>query len=312
MPAHPIPLGDESLDSLVAAWLDMKYPLASCSPHTRKSYRGDVNNYLTFLRDYHGMAVTPDRLASTDRRTLRAWLASERVRGIAPRSIARRLSAVKGFYRWLNEQYGVETVTVETTRSPRYRSKHPRPAKEADCRSMLDHLRGDDPEDWIAARNIAVFLLLYGCGLRISEALSLRYGDTPLGDAITITGKGRKERRVPVIEMARVAVERYTALCPHCTDRGAALFFGKRGAPLGQRTIRTVLAGTRNALGLPASTTPHALRHSFATHILNAGGDIRVIQELLGHASIATTERYTLVEPSTLMETYRNAHPLAD
>lgn len=300
------------MDRLVASWIEMKLPPASGSPHTRKSYRGDINDYLSFLCKYLGMQVTPDQLASVDRRTLRAWLASERTRGIAPRSIARKLSAIKGFYRWLNEQYGIDTVTVETTRSPRYKSKHPRPVTVTGCQTMLGHLDGDDDGDWIAARNIAVFLLLYGCGMRVSEALSLRYGDAPLGDAITITGKGNRERRVPVIQEARQAVDRYTALCPHCTDQKAALFYGKRGGPLGQRTVRKVLEGARNALGLPSSTTPHALRHSFATHILNAGGEIRVIQELLGHKSIATTERYTLVEPSTLLETYRNAHPLAD
>ncbi|MCY4259403.1 MAG: tyrosine recombinase XerC [Rhodobacteraceae bacterium] len=290
----------------------MKLPPASASPHTRTSYRGDVNDYLSFLTGYLGMQVTSDQLADVDRRTLRAWLASERSRGIAPRSIARKLSAVKGFYRWLNEQYGIDIVTVETTRSPRYKSKHPRPANVDDCKSILDHLGDDDAGDWIAARNVAVFLLLYGCGMRVSEALSLRHGNTPLGEAVTITGKGNRERRVPVIDDARHAVDRYTALCPYCIDPDAPLFYGKRGGPLGQRTVRKVMESARNALGLPQTTTPHALRHSFATHILNAGGDIRIIQELLGHKSIATSERYTLVEPSRLLETYRNAHPLAD
>jgi len=302
--------GGIPVDNLVSDWLEMGLLPTTASDHTIRSYRSDVGGFVKFLTDYHGRRATLDMVGGIDRRTMRSWMASEREKGVSARSLARKLSAVRGFYRWLNQQYGIDTMIVETSKSPRYNSKHPRPAGVKDCRDMLEHL--DDAGNWIAARNVALFLLMYGCGLRVSEALSLRMGDTPLSDTVRIIGKGGKERIVPVISEARKGVDRYVSLCPQSLDRDDALFRGKRGAPLGSRAVRKVIEEARLSLGLPGTTTPHALRHSFATHILNAGGDIRIIQELLGHKSISSTEKYTLVEPSKLLETYRKSHPFAE
>lgn len=305
-------LRDIPADALFRDWKEQKLLAGSGSEHTVKSYSSDVTNFLRFLTDYLGGQPDLARIAGIDRRTMRAWMASERSRGLSARSLARKISSVRGFYRWLNEMHGIDIMIVETTRSPRYNSKHPRPITITDCKNMMDHLGKDAGKDWVAARDVALFLMMYGCGLRVSEVLSMRQSDAPLPDVIRIVGKGSKERIVPVLDEARAAVDRYVALCPYCIDRNEAMFFGKRGAPLGQRTVRKVIERARLALSLPHSTTPHALRHSFATHILNAGCDIRTIQELLGHKSIASTEKYTLVETSRLLETYRKAHPFAE
>ncbi|MDO9523920.1 MAG: tyrosine-type recombinase/integrase, partial [Gemmobacter sp.] len=196
-------------------------------------------------------------------------------------------------------------------RAPRCRRKLPRPLSEDAARAVLDQVGDDAREPWIAARDEAVVTLLYGCGLRISEALGLTAAAHPLADVLRIIGKGGKERLVPVLPVARSAVARYVGLCPYPLQRDGALFRGARGGPLGSRQIALVMERLRAQLGLPASATPHALRHSFATHLLSAGGDLRTIQELLGHASLSTTQAYTAVDAARLMEVYAKAHPRA-
>jgi integrase/recombinase XerC len=218
---------------------------------------------------------------------------------------------VKSFARWLADHDGVEVTAILATRAPRAKRKLPRPLSEDAARAMLETAPAQATEPWIAARDAAVLTLLYGCGLRISEALGLAADLLPLGDTLRIRGKGGKERVVPVIAPARAAVAAYAASCPHPLTPGTPLFRGRRGGPLNPRLVARAMEHARMQLGLPATATPHALRHSFATHLLDAGGDLRAIQDLLGHASLATTEGYTAVDTARLMEVYAAAHPKA-
>jgi integrase/recombinase XerC len=238
-------------------------------------------------------------------------MASERARGVGARSLARQLSAVKTFYRWLSEREGFEPTAVLSTRSPKFTKKLPRPLAEGAATAMIETVELQSTEGWIAARDQAVVTLLYGCGLRISEALGLTQADAPLPPVMRIMGKGGKERIVPVMDAARAAVDAYLDLAPHLPDPAAPLFRGARGGPLNPRMVQKVMEKARMQLGLPATATPHAMRHSFATHLLTAGGDLRAIQELLGHASLSTTQAYTAVDTAHLMDVYNRTHPKA-
>ena len=292
-------------------WLDSLGALAGRSGNTQNAYRGDVTEFLSFMTLHHserqGLAAL-ERITVSD---MRAWMADQRNSGVGARSLARKLSAVKSFYRWLAEREGFEPTTVLSTRSPKFTRKLPRPLAEDAARAMIETVEVQSNSDWVAARDVAVVTLLYGCGLRISEALSLTGADAPLPETVRILGKGDKERIVPVIPAARSAVDRYLRLCPHPQSPQVPLFRGIRGGALNPRAIQGVMARARMQLGLPATATPHAMRHSFATHLLSAGGDLRTIQELLGHASLSTTQTYTAVDTARLMEVYNRAHPKA-
>ena len=242
---------------------------------------------------------------------MRAWMAHERNRGVSARSLARSLSAVKTFYRWLAEREGFDVTSVLATRSPKFHRKLPRPLSEDAARAMIDTVEIQSKAAWIGARDVAVVTLLYGCGLRISEALGLTWADAPLPRSLRIRGKGGRERMVPVIAVARSAVARYVQLCPCECGPADALFRGARGGALNGRAIARVMELSRAQLGLPATATPHAMRHSFATHLMAAGGDLRAIQELLGHATLSTTQAYTAVDTARLMEVYERTHPRA-
>lgn len=292
-------------------WLDGQRALAGASENTITAYRGDVAEFLAFMTEHHG---APQGLAALERigvADMRAWMAHMRGMGLSARSLARKLSAVKSFYRWLAEREGFEPTAVLSTRAPKFRRKLPRPLAEDAAKKVIETVEHQSQEPWVAARDVAVVTLLYGCGLRISEALGLRGADAPLDRSLRITGKGGKERVVPVIDAARSAVDAYLDLCPHPKEPAAPLFRGVRGGALSPRIIQKVMARTRAQLGLPSTATPHALRHSFATHLLSAGGDLRAIQELLGHASLSTTQAYTAVDTARLMEIYDRAHPRA-
>ncbi len=274
-----------------------------------RAYAHDVADYLAFLTKHRGGTEGVRALVSLPQADLRAWMAEVRNRGVSARSLARALSAVKGFTAWLADREGVDATTVLVARSPKFRRKLPRPLTEDAAAAVIISV-GDHPaEEWVAARDIAVVTLLYGCGLRISEALSLTGAAHPLPETLRIMGKGGKERLVPVLPVARAAVANYARLCPHDLTRKEPLFRGIRGGPLNPRLIQKAMETSRAQLGLPATATPHALRHSFATHLLTAGGDLRAIQELLGHASLSTTQAYTAVDAARLMEVYEKAHP---
>lgn len=298
-----------ALTHALASWLDHCRALGGAAENTVKAYQSDVLGFLAFMTQHHGAAQGLGPLSKITVSDMRAWMASERTRGVGARSLARQLSAVKTFYRWLSEREGFEPTAVLSTRSPKFTKKLPRPLAEDAATAMIDTVEMQATDPWIAARDSAVVTLLYGCGLRISEALSLTGADVPLPQVMRITGKGGKERIVPVIDAAREAVASYLRLCPHPMEPNAPLFRGARGGPLNPRAIQKVMERSRMQLGLPATATPHAMRHSFATHLLTAGGDLRAIQELLGHASLSTTQAYTAVDTAHLMDVYNKAHP---
>lgn len=295
---------------LLERWVTHLRGVKGAAPATISAYRTDVMGFLSFLAGHSGGAGGAAQIAGVGASEMRAWMAAERARGVSARALARALSAVRGFYRWWADHDGAEPAAVLAMRSPKYRRSLPRPLHEDAARAVLGDIGSAAREHWVAARDTAVATLLYGCGLRVSEALSLRWSDLPLGDSLRITGKGGKQRIVPLLSAARAAVAHYAALCPFPADAGP-LFRGARGGPLDARLVRKAMEGVRHRLGLPASATPHALRHSFATHLLAAGGDLRTIQELLGHASLSTTQGYTAVEATRLCEIYDRAHPRA-
>ncbi len=292
-------------------WASHLSALDGAAANTVKAYTADVAGFLHFLALHRGGTEGLSVLAALPQADLRAWMAQERGRGISARSLARRLSAVKSFTRWAADRTGADATTVLSARFPKYKRKLPRPLTVDGARDMIETVADQAPQDWVAARDRAVVTLLYGCGLRISEALGLTGAAHPLPDVLRITGKGGKTRLVPVVPVAREAVAEYARACPYDLSPGEPLFRGVRGGPLNPRLIALVMEKARLQLGLPASATPHAMRHSFATHLLAAGGDLRAIQELLGHASLSTTQGYTAVDATRLMEVYEKAHPRA-
>lgn len=292
-------------------WLTTIKALNATADNTITAYRTDLLGYLAFITRHFGDATGLAPLKQVKVTDIRAWMAHERGRGVSARSLARALSAVKSFYRWLAERDGFDATVVLSARSPRFQKKLPRPLAENAARAMIDTVEVQSTKDWVGARDAAVITLLYGCGLRISEALSLTGADAPLPEVLRITGKGNKTRIVPVIPAARDAVARYLRACPRQIAPDTPLFRAVRGGPLRPRAIQKVMESSRMQLGLPATATPHAMRHSFATHLLGAGGDLRAIQELLGHASLSTTQAYTSVDTARLMEVYDKTHPRA-
>lgn len=293
-------------------WLDAQRALAGASDNTIEAYRGDLVGFLAFMTAHRGGPQGLGALGQVTTGDMRGWMAATRAGGVGSRSLARKLSAVKSFYRWLAEREGFEPTAVLSARAPKFQRKLPRPLAKDAARAVIERVELQSDTPWVAARDVAVITLLWGCGLRISEALGLIGADAPLPDSLRITGKGGKQRMVPVLPAARNAVDRYTALCPHPLTREGPLFRGARGGALNPRLISGVMARARMQLGLPATATPHALRHSFATHLLDAGGDLRAIQSLLGHASLSTTQVYTAVDSARLMEVYNRAHPRAN
>jgi integrase/recombinase XerC len=274
------------------------------SPHTVRAYLATAARWLDKVG--HEDWLTLARLGTAD---LRAQLAARRADGIGNVSAARELSALKAFLNFAREQAGLADDTPLRVRGPRIKKGLPRPVTPDDALSVADTVEALAAEGWIGARDRAVLLLMYGAGMRIAEALSLTGGDLPLGETLTVTGKGRKQRVVPILPVVRAAVADYADQCPWPLTNTEPLFRGAKGGMLGQGMVQKAMARARTALGLPATATPHALRHSFATHLLGAGADLRSLQELLGHASLGSTQIYTKVDAATLLDTYRAAHP---
>ncbi len=301
-----------ALTDALNRWLAHEQALNGAAENTIRAYQSDVLGFLAFMGNHHGGQEGLGPVSRITVSDMRAWMAHERGRGVGARSLARSLSAVKSFYRWLSEREGFEPTAVLSTRAPKHHRKLPRPVAEDAARDLIDHVAAGHQTPWIAARDVAVVTLMYGCGLRVSEALGLTGADAPLPETLRITGKGGKERIVPVIDAARRAVDGYLGTCPFEITANDALFRGARGGPLSPRTVQKSVELARTRLGLPATTTPHAMRHSFATHLLSAGGDLRAIQELLGHASLSTTQAYTAVDTARLMDVYARSHPKAD
>ncbi|MGI9395547.1 MAG: tyrosine recombinase XerC [Boseongicola sp.] len=299
------------LSEAVALWLAELRALGGRADNTIDAYRADVFSFLNFIQRHEGKSLGKGCLTRLTTKDMRAWMAHERGRGVGARSLARALSAVKNFVGWMAERDGFDPSSVLMTRSPRFQRKLPRPLDEVAARAMIETVELQTTSDWVALRDMAVVTLLYGCGLRISEALGLRGKQAPLGKTLRIIGKGGQERIVPVIPAAARSVDAYLEVCPFEIEPSEPLFRGVRGGALNPRLVQKVVEKARTQLGLPSTVTPHAMRHSFATHLLNAGGDLRAIQELLGHASLSTTQAYTAVDTARLMEVYEAAHPRA-
>jgi integrase/recombinase XerC len=283
------------------------------SPKTVEAYRRDVLQFLGFLAGHLGGAPSLKELAALAPADVRAFLAARRAQGIGSRSLMRTLAGVRSFARFLERSGKGKVGALAAVRAPKIGKTLPRPLSIAAAKSMTDPglSAGDEREPWLAARDAAVLGLLYGGGLRISEALGFKRTDFGSRDTVTVTGKGRKERMVPVLPQVAKLIADYVALCPYDLPADGPLFVGAKGGPLSARVVQLSMARLRGALGLAETATPHALRHSFATHLLARGGDLRSIQELLGHASLATTQIYTEVDAERLIEAYRSAHPRA-
>ena len=311
-PAVPgLPLGGD-LSSAVANWLIALEHGKGRADLTISSYERDIRQFVNFIEGQLGHAPCLADLAVLNVKTVRSFLANRRRAGIESRSLARALSALRNFFSWLEAENTLKNRAIAQVSRPKIPHGVPKPLTASKAASVMDGGMTADL-DWIAARDTAVLLLLYGSGLRISEALSLTRRDAPLPgrDVIRIAGKGSKERVVPVLPVTQTAVARYIGLCPYPFDPGTPLFFGAKGGMLSPRIIQLAIERMRDALGLPETATPHALRHSFATHLLSAGADLRQIQELLGHASLSTTQVYTEVDREHLLRVYDAAHPRA-
>ncbi len=298
-----------------ALWLRALAGQKRASHHTIDGYARDVSGFLGFLTEHLGARPDSGALIALQPADLRAFLASRRNAGLESRSLLRALAAIRNFLRFLEKKNLARTDFFSAVRPPKKPHSLPKALTVRDARDLIDPQQraGEAREPWVLARDAAVLALLYGAGLRISEALSIARADAPIGrvDRITITGKGGKTRTLPVIAPVRDAIEAYIASCPYELS-GGPLFLGARGGPLSPRIVQLAVERLRGALGLPDSATPHALRHSFATHLLGRGGDLRTIQELLGHASLSTTQVYTAVDKKRLLDAYRSAHPRAD
>jgi len=293
------------------AWREQMTHVRRLSPRTVDAYTHDVGDFLGFLQQHVGGDVDLDALKGVSAADVRGWLATRREDGLGPRGVARAVSGLRTFFLFLQKQGLVENIAVRRVRPPKLPPSVPKPVSIHGAQALIDEAEIISAEAWIAARNAAVLTLLYGAGLRISEALGLNREALPLPEALVITGKGNKQRVVPLLAQACEAVEAYVALCPYNEGKQGALFFGARGKRLNPRIVQGLMQHLRRALGLPESATPHALRHAFATHLLGAGGDLRAIQELLGHASLSTTQRYTSVDETHLLKVYERAHPRA-
>ena len=301
-----------TLESVLAAWREQLISERRASEHTVHAYQRDLDGFLTFLRGHLGEEPSVATLRELGTPDFRSWLASRTQKGLAKSSTARALSAVKSLFRYLDREGLVSNPAATSMRAPKMPRQVPRPLTTDDTTDVLAMADDADQTPWVTARDLALLLLLYGGGLRIGEALSLDVGTIrKAGDAMRILGKGNKERVVPLLPRVRDAIEAYLAQRPDGSPAASPLFIGVQGKRLNPGVVQRRFRNLRAMLGLPESATPHALRHSYATHLLGRGADLRTIQELLGHASLSTTQRYTDVDAEGLLEVYRNAHPRA-
>jgi integrase/recombinase XerC len=295
-------------EDLKTAWLASLAHERRASPHTLRAYGDDMGRFLGFLHEHLGGGVNARALAKLSPADIRAFITVRRAEGLGAKGVQRALAAVRSFFRYLARENILDSAAARATRTPRVRKGLPRPLSEIDAARAIAEA-GEHDVEWLGARDTALLTLLYGAGLRISEALSLKRGDVPLSATITILGKGRKERVVPVLGQVRDAIDTYAALIPFTGAKDTPLFLSRRGLPMSAREAQLLMQKLRGALGLSERATPHAMRHSFATHLLANGGDLRSVQELLGHASLSTTQTYTEIDTRKLMEVYEKAHP---
>ncbi len=296
-------------EALVQAWCVGLHNERRLSGHTLRAYAATLHRFLAHLTETHGCPADLPLLNSLTAADIRGFLAGRRGEGLANISAARELSALRTFSRWLHERHGAGLGGIDGVTSPKVKKGLPRPISPADARALADTTGDCHEEPWLQARDTAVLLLLYGAGLRIGEALALTGSILPLPETLPITGKGRRQRTNVLLPVMRAAIDLYIGLCPWPMSRDAPLFRGAKGGSLDPGVLRATMRKARTALGLPETATPHALRHSFATHLLARGADLRTIQELLGHASLSSTQIYTGIDTARLLDVYRSAHP---
>jgi integrase/recombinase XerC len=314
--AEALPFAAPEVAAEVARWLVYLAGERRMSPKTVEAYERDVRQFLAFMAEHRGGRITLAALGRLAPQDVRAYMAARRADGISGRSLMRMLAGARSFARFLERNGGGKVGGLSAVRAPKLAKTLPKPLAIPSAKRITDtELRaGEDREPWILARDAAVLALLYGSGLRISEALGLKRKEVPApgaGDVIVVTGKGNKKRMVPVLSQVLGLIADYAKLCPYDLAPDGPMFVGQRGGPLSPRIVQLVMERLRGALSLPDTATPHALRHSFATHLLTRGGDLRAIQELLGHASLSTTQIYTEVDAEHLLAVYRSAHPRA-
>jgi integrase/recombinase XerC len=297
-------------DALRKNWLAALAHERRASPHTLRAYGDDVARFIGFQAGHTGGAMTEKALAKLSQADIRAFITARRQEGLGAGGVQRALAAVRSFYKFLAKEGVLENAAARAIRTPRVRRSLPRPLSVEDAGRAIEDA-GEHDVAWLGARDAALLTLLYGAGLRISEALGLKRGDVPLGATLTVIGKGRKERSVPVLPLVATALDDYAHQIPFTGAPASPLFLSRRGRPMSAREAQGLMQRLRGRLGLPEKATPHALRHSFATHILQGGGDLRSVQELLGHASLSTTQIYTAMDTAALLETYWRAHPRA-
>ena len=296
---------------LIKDWKKNAQNFRKLSDSSIYSYSRDIKFFLSFIENYENSKISIIILENIKTRDLRAWLSHEIKLGTSSTTLRRYLSSVKDFYNWLNEKKILNNKSIFNVKIPKKDNKLPRPIEENYILDILSLIAKNNKKPWIAARNISVVSLLYGCGFRISEALNLKRKDYPFRGILKITGKGDKERVVPVVPFVEDCAAKYLDLCPFKMEKNDFLFLGIQGNQLSARIIQKEILYCRKQLGLPETVTPHALRHSFATHLLSAGGDLRTIQELLGHSSLSSTQIYTSVDPKRLIKVYKETHPKA-
>ncbi len=314
--ASKLDCADARLTQEMTRWLSHLRAERRLSPKTLEAYARDVRQCLVFLSEHWGKVVTLSHFAALEASDVRAFMAMRRADDIGGRSLMRALAGLRSFARFLEREGKGKVGALSAIRAPKVGKSLPKPVPMAAAKRFTDadERAGEARDPWIWARDAAVMALLYGSGLRISEALGLKRREVPLpgaGDVLVVTGKGNKTRMVPVLQNVLALIQEYAAMCPHPLPPHGPIFVGARGGPLSPRIIQLTMERLRGVLGLPDSATPHALRHSFATHLLSRGGDLRAIQELLGHASLSTTQIYTGIDSERLLEVYKTAHPRA-
>jgi integrase/recombinase XerC len=305
---------DESIALQMTRWLTHLRAERRLSPKTLEAYARDLRQCLDFLCLHWGERVTLARFAALETTDIRAFMSMRRADEVAGRSLMRTLAGLRSFGRFLEREGKGKLGALSAIRAPKIAKSLPKPIQVNAAKRLADadERAGETRETWVLARDAAVMALLYGSGLRISEALGLKRRDVPKpgeGDVLIVTGKGNKTRMVPALHNVLTLIADYVGLCPYPLPAAGPIFVGARGGPLSPRIIQLAMERLRGALGLPDSATPHALRHSFATHLLSRGGDLRAIQELLGHASLSTTQVYTGIDTERLLEVYASAHP---
>ena len=304
---------DQPVSRIISVFLDHLSGERRLSAHTVDNYRRDLEGFETCLSDHLAHPLCLKDLGELQTRDFRAYMADRRrgPNGVSARSLSRSLSAIRTFYAYAKRRWDIDNPALSLIESPKVPRSAPKPVSEKAALSLIRETQNRNKDTWVQARDTAILSLLYGCGMRISEALGLTGQDHPFGPSLNITGKGNKTRILPILPAVLEATQLYADLCPFELEPDQALFRGVRGGALGARTVQKLMTELRSRLGLPSTATPHAMRHSFATHLLAHGGDLRSIQELLGHASLSTTQIYADVESTRLLSIYDGTHPRA-